>query len=1684
MLRSNSPLRSSNHSVNRSPRLSPRSSPSTIISNRSSPMPYATIDNNERAPPPNKIDQQSSTTEELSPQQMQQHQYQIMNGGEHQHQHHPSSMLPPHSHTLNNNNNSNTKIKKNTPEARIKRGECPKCGIKTHSINWRKKKVPLNIEGKVYKGICMACNFISSDQQHVPYNPASNRMEDIYPHGMIGAQQQLMPPQQIGGSNEKMPPAPPIPEVEVSDDCTHQVSVITNDPDIISFEGGLVTLTSSDKSSVVYRMGSASQTGSGGGGEDKKSVESNHEKEDSVGYYPTKGMSHAAAKRLYQQQSLSSVYGMQQRQSQAVPELGNKGDLSISASVGTDYQQKKALDSNNSSGKPLSIAEAMQRGIHMAEDAEESLAPPPLATPKAPMTNVTTPIPYYTTPPQQHMEYYIQQQHQAELLRRQQLDQMYQYHAAAAAAGMLPPPNGGNFYAAGGTVEGLDNDLDSLEYSQSSYGSGNRSRHDQIHMPAPPPNIPYGNPPQFYYPNPMMIPPTNTNTNRRVGGHKIKQSSGMMNTPNTIMEEEFFMPSSSPPPSPPNNISENDHSEEEDSNNDLPNAFRKTTNPRGRTYTHPASILRSRIDSSEEIHNQTPEMHVNNSFRERFANNRNDSIMITKKRRQKQPNNISNSPKDNRNAVRFQENMFKDNGKQTKPAIPFNDDSIFDNVSAASSYSEGKKVIQQLQQQDLQMETSANQQANWSNSYGARDSKSHGNEVVVPLKQDGSFDDHPSPSTPNHASQEEYDVLNHHSQNAHTNAQYYDPFENSVGGEENPTTHTQSSTSNSLQFSLEPQHFFPEEAVEEFKEEISNMPQSFLSPEEIPSSLQHRPQDNYVKEEYNDMKQLLLPVLESKQQEESYEALIQLFSRYKSDAKKMSTFFNVLRDEITILNPSTHSIAHLFSITIHTIVECMWEHCASSSIQVSSCFMLWTLSSLYVSHSHLKPIIGNSGAIEAILVCAMEMHRSDGTVQLYACGALTSLAYQDGLSTSEEDIENENNTNTVVSVGAMISVVSVMETHPNLPLVQEFAIRAVYAMCYRLQSSSSSNSKSTYTNLMDFMQKGGIGLIKKAMEYHIDHLSLLEWSCRLLSVLCNNETIGKIMLSTGLVLTVWGIMKHLPLIESNSKGSSHHLPQEQQSLFIVSCQTILQLFSLDTALELASKTWEDILDYLLNILSSAKNEQNSNNKEDYTDVLIIEYSLLVLSHMIPQMILHKEFISSMPISFLIDTLYRVIIQGYPNNETMQEYAFKILQSLITNSVERKNAILDSDHIPILVHCLQEQFLSIRALEPICGVIASLCVEHERHASLLSNNILHSLVRVMEAHLKTCQIQYLSALALQNLSACSCHTEKMIEAGVVNALIQAMGHHLQCKELQEAACSALCFLSSMENCQDNHDQNVAIIVQAGGAKAVIHSMQEHSDYIPIQSIGCGVLWNLSFSAIASSSLSSSALNATTKDVSTADQNISSDVHSTCSIHDEDHKNVIAYNGGIDSIMFAILNNPNEMQLLENAIGALSSLVISRDTARLFITSGWIDMLLQVMKNCAVPTKSPANNKTYALSTASILQNSFLALRNLVLSSTTIHSSPNGSGNSNTFLSPGLTSTVVETIISAMNSYPDIGSLQREACGALFALSVLTEDNKALVVSSGGVDAMMNALDRNDCSLDVKETKMALVHLMTW
>jgi len=67
---------------------------------------------------------------------------------------------------------------------------------------------------------------------------------------------------------------------------------------------------------------------------------------------------------------------------------------------------------------------------------------------------------------------------------------------------------------------------------------------------------------------------------------------------------------------------------------------------------------------------------------------------------------------------------------------------------------------------------------------------------------------------------------------------------------------------------------------------------------------------------------------------------------------------------------------------------------------------------------------------------------------------------------------------------------------------------------------------------------------------------------------------------------------------------------------------------------------------------------------------------------------------------------------------------------------------------------------------------------------------------------------------------------------------------------------------------------------------------------------------------------------------------------------------------------------------------------------------------------------------------------------------------------------------------MNSYPDIGSLQREACGALFALSVLTEDNKALVVSSGGVDAMMNALDRNDCSLDVKETKMALVHLMTW
>ena len=431
------------------------------------------------------------------------------------------------------------------------------------------------------------------------------------------------------------------------------------------------------------------------------------------------------------------------------------------------------------------------------------------------------------------------------------------------------------------------------------------------------------------------------------------------------------------------------------------------------------------------------------------------------------------------------------------------------------------------------------------------------------------------------------------------------------------------------------------------------------------------------------------------------------------------------------------------------------------------------------------------------------------------------------------------------------------------------------------------------------------------------------------------------------------------------------------------------------------------------------------------------------------------------------------------------YSFKVLQSLLVNSIERKNTILDSDHIPILVHSLQEQFLSVKALEPICGVIASLCVDHERHAFLLSSKILYSLVRVMEAHLKTGQIQYLSALALQNLAACSCHTEKMIEAGVVNALIQAMGHHLKFEELQEAACSALYFLSSMENSQDNHDQNVAIIVQAGGAKAVIHSMQEHSEYIPIQSIGCGVLWNLSFSATASSNVTSSVSNSAPQDVFSTDQNIATDLRSTCSVHEEDHKNVIAYNGGIDSIMFAILNNPNEMQLLENAIGALSSLVISRDTARLFITSGWIDVLLQVMKDFAIQKKSASNSpKTNSTSIMSILQNSFLALRNLALSSPTIQTSSNGSGNSNTFLSSGVTSTIVEIIISAMNSYPDMGSLQREACGALFALSVLTEDNKALVVSSGGVDAMMNALDRNDCSLDVKETKMALVHLMTW
>ena len=559
---------------------------------------------------------------------------------------------------------------------------------------------------------------------------------------------------------------------------------------------------------------------------------------------------------------------------------------------------------------------------------------------------------------------------------------------------------------------------------------------------------------------------------------------------------------------------------------------------------------------------------------------------------------------------------------------------------------------------------------------------------------------------------------------------------------------------------------------------------------------------------------------------------------------------------------------------VKAIVETMWSNLEDSVIQIAACQALWTIST--DCNDLQRKIFVEVNAAEAI-ICCIQGHLDHVDLLSMACGVLGSFCLH-------EDTFN------LMSMGIIMLISSIMKLHPHRAALQIWCIRLLWAL--------SKNDKSG-ERIMELEKADCITLTCKAMCLEA-HRETLEWGCRFLASISRNYVVASKMIdkySNDLKIAfqplelddfdhnlVFALLSNLA---NTIEGDCTEIGETPIEILIKNTVSVMR----------ANASDEDKQVYGCSVLSKFAEEKTASRLSIIAcDGLKVAYNAM---------------------------------KYFPDNQKIEENAYFVLYFCSECSEGRLS--FSYDMILYLVRRLiaWQYSENKQIIELIYAITASLSIEKQMHSTILSSGVITVTIDVMFHHSNEPSIQESACIFLRNLSRSKSMFDDLLNAGAVQCLISAMTANQNVLTIQESACV------SLWNFSTGSKHRTSVVLEHGGIVPIIAAMQSHDQSDHMQEIACGTLWCLITNG--------------------------NDEKYNC-------KSMIGTNG-VDAIICAMFTYPHSAAILQNACGAISALSADASLSKTLVLNGGIDALIETMRG--------------NLSNLKILEFGCICLRNIII-----------------------------------------------------------------------------------------------------
>ena len=333
--------------------------------------------------------------------------------------------------------------------------------------------------------------------------------------------------------------------------------------------------------------------------------------------------------------------------------------------------------------------------------------------------------------------------------------------------------------------------------------------------------------------------------------------------------------------------------------------------------------------------------------------------------------------------------------------------------------------------------------------------------------------------------------------------------------------------------------------------------------------------------------------------------------------------------------------------------------------------------------------------------------------------------------------------------------------------------------------------------------------------------------------------------------------------------------------------------------------------------------------------------------------------------------------------------FRAFVALADRSDSAKDSLLQPPFFSMLARVRSEWEESMDLQLIYCRLIASACQKTKKIDKTLVRGILRSIERAMSAHADSEGVQEAGCLAVAVLSG---RPECKIPIETVGRVVSAMECYHSCASVQLNGCRVLWDVSSSMGAKSSIDFTASCI------SSLVKAIQTHLENKEILVVACGALENY---------------------ISGSDK----------------MKSILAgIDGGIDAVTCVLVMHPDSTDILERAIGILTSLSSRPAVSKHVVSAEWIDSILDVMQN---------NNESPAL-----LASVSIFLRNVILADPRFVENANGA---------------ISIVINAMRHHKKSAEFQRAACNLLWIMSATSAESRAKILELDGVSVLMDTLE---------------------